>query len=122
MIWIKALNHNLNVYFMVLIETFRELALSLPNAVEEPHFEKTSFRINKKIFATFDEKNNRAVLKLSEIEQSVFCASSEMIFYPIPNKWGKQGWTIVELSKVRADMFEDALKLSYQNVVPKKKQ
>lgn len=122
MIWIKALNHNLNVYFMVLIETFRELALSLPNAVEEPHFEKTSFRINKKIFATFDEKNNRAVLKLSEIEQSVFCASSQMIFYPIPNKWGKQGWTIVELSKVRADMFEDALKLSYQNVVPKKKQ
>ncbi|PXY45443.1 MmcQ/YjbR family DNA-binding protein [Flavobacterium hydrophilum] len=107
---------------MVLIETFRKLALSFPNVVEEPHFEKTSFRINKKIFATFDEKNNRAVLKLNEIDQSVFCASSKMIFYPIPNKWGKQGWTIVELSKVRQEMFEDALKLSYENVAPKKKQ
>lgn len=66
-------------------------------------------------------KNNRAVLKLNEIDQSVFCASSEMIFYPIPNKWGKQGWTIVELSKVRPEMFEDALIRSYENVISKKK-
>jgi predicted DNA-binding protein (MmcQ/YjbR family) len=106
---------------MVLIDTFRKLAMSFPNVTEEPHFEKTSFRINKKIFATFDEKNNTAILKLNEIDQSVFCASSEMIFYPIPNKWGKQGWTIVELSKVRTEMFEDALILSYQNVVARKK-
>ena len=106
---------------MVSVDTFRKLAMSFPNVTEEPHFEKTSFRINKKIFATFDEKNNTAILKLNEIDQSVFCASSEMIFYPIPNKWGKQGWTIVELSKVRPEMFEDALILSYQNVVAKKK-
>jgi len=106
---------------MVSIDTFRKLAMSFPNVTEEPHFEKTSFRINKKIFATFDEKNNKAILKLNEIDQSVFCASSEMIFYPIPNKWGKQGWTIVELSKVRQEMFEDALILSYQNVVARKK-
>jgi len=106
---------------MVLIDTFRKLAMSFPNVTEEPHFEKTSFRINKKIFATFDEKNNNAILKLNEIDQSVFCSSSEMIFYPIPNKWGKQGWTIVELSKVRTEMFEDALILSYQNVVARKK-
>lgn len=105
---------------MISIETFRKLALSFPDASEEPHFEKTSFRVKKKIFATFDEKNNRAILKLNEIDQSVFCASSEMIFYPVPNKWGKQGWTIVELSKVRPEMFEDALIRSYQNVLGKK--
>jgi len=105
---------------MISIETFRKLALSFPDASEEPHFEKTSFRVKKKIFATFDEKNNRAVLKLNEIDQSVFCASSEMIFYPVPNKWGKQGWIIVELSKVRPEMFEDALIRSYQNVLGKK--
>lgn len=106
---------------MVSIDIFRKLAMSFPNVTEEPHFEKTSFRINKKIFATFEEKNNTTILKLNEIDQSVFCASSQMIFYPIPNKWGKQGWTIVELSKVRPEMFEDALILSYQNVVAKKK-
>ena len=42
-----------------------------------------------------------------------------MIFYPIPNKWGKQGWTIVEISKVRTKMFEDALSLSYYHVLSK---
>ncbi|WP_029271906.1 MmcQ/YjbR family DNA-binding protein [Flavobacterium sp. KJJ] len=105
---------------MVSSETFRKLVMSFPDATEEPHFEKTSFRVNKKIFASFDEKNNQAVLKLNEIDQSVFCASSEMIFYPIPNKWGKQGWTIVELSKVRPEMFEDALIRSYENVIAKK--
>lgn len=41
---------------MFSIESFRKLAMSFPNATELPHFEKTSFRINKKIFATFDEK------------------------------------------------------------------
>ncbi len=106
---------------MVSIETFRKLALSFENAAEEPHFEKTSFRVKKKIFATYDEKKNHAVLKFNEIDQSVFCASSEMIFYPIPNKWGKQGWTIVEHSKVRPEMFADALLLSYQSVASKKK-
>ncbi len=106
---------------MVSIETFRKLALSFENAAEEPHFEKTSFRVKKKIFATYDKKKNHAVLKFNEIDQSVFCASSDMIFYPIPNKWGKQGWTIVELSKVRPEMFADALLLSYQSVASKKK-
>lgn len=105
---------------MISIDAFRKLALSFPDAAEEPHFEKTSFRIKKTIFATFDKKNNQAVLKLNEIDQSVFCASSEKIFYPIPNKWGKQGWTIVQLDKVRPEMFEDALIRSYENVAAKK--
>ena len=106
---------------MVSIDEFRKSAMSFPDATEEPHFEKISFRIKKKIFAAFDEKNNQAVLKLNEIDQSVFCSSSEKIFYEIPNKWGKQGWTIVELSRVRPEMFEDALIRSYENVVTKKK-
>ena len=39
---------------MVSIDTFRKLALSFDEAVEQPHFEKPSFRVNKKIFATLD--------------------------------------------------------------------
>ena len=30
----------------------RKFALSLPDAIEEPHFDRTSFRVNKKIFVT----------------------------------------------------------------------
>lgn len=39
---------------MVSIEAFRKLALSFPEVTEEPHFEKTSFRVKGKIFATYD--------------------------------------------------------------------
>ena len=57
---------------MVTVDTFRKLALSLPEVTEEPHFEKISFRIKKKIFATYDAKDNRACIKLSPNEQHVF--------------------------------------------------
>lgn len=36
---------------MITLDTLRHLALSLPETTEEPHFEKTSFRVKKKIFA-----------------------------------------------------------------------
>jgi hypothetical protein len=35
----------------------RRFALSLPGAVEEPHFDMSSFRINKTIFATVPQDN-----------------------------------------------------------------
>jgi predicted DNA-binding protein (MmcQ/YjbR family) len=106
---------------MVRINTFRELALALDNAVEQPHFEKTSFRVNKKIFATLDSKNKRVVIKLTEIEQSVFCSFDSSIIYPVEGAWGKQGWTAVELDKVRKSMLADALTSSYNNASAKKK-
>jgi hypothetical protein len=94
----------------------RKLALAFPDASEAPHFEKISFRIRKKIFATVAEKTQRVVLKLSLTNQSVFCDYDKTIFFPIPNAWGKKGWTIVEMKKVRKDMFKDALKLAYEEV------
>jgi predicted DNA-binding protein (MmcQ/YjbR family) len=47
---------------MVTIDTLRKIALSLPETTEEPHFEKTSFRVKKKIFATYDALKNRACI------------------------------------------------------------
>lgn len=103
---------------MVDNKTFTKWALAFPEAEEAPHFEKTSFRVKKKIFATLDIKNSVAVVKLSEIDQSVFSSGATAI-YPIPNKWGKQGWTKIELKKVRKDTCLDALTTSYCTVAPK---
>ncbi|MDD4777524.1 MAG: MmcQ/YjbR family DNA-binding protein [Fermentimonas sp.] len=105
---------------MVTFDTFRKMALSFPEATEEPHFEKTSFRVQKKIFATYDEKNKRACIKLSEIDQDVFCSTDRTIIYPIPNKWGRQGWTFIEMKKVHKDLFADALRTAYCEVAPTK--
>ncbi|MBA3680710.1 MAG: MmcQ/YjbR family DNA-binding protein [Bacteroidetes bacterium] len=105
---------------MVSIEIFKKLALSYDEAQELPHFEKTSFRVHKKIFATLDIEKKRACLKFTEIEQSVFGAFDKSIIYPVPGAWGKKGFTYVELKTVRKDMLKDALNVSYCNVAPKK--
>ncbi len=105
---------------MVSIKTFRELALSFPEIIEAPHFEKPSFRVNKKIVVTLSEKDKRVCLKLSEIDQSVFSAFDKTIIYPVPNKWGKQGWTFIELKKVKKETLIDALTCAYCAVVPKR--
>jgi predicted DNA-binding protein (MmcQ/YjbR family) len=94
-------------------------AMAYPETVQLPHFEKTSFRVKKKIFVTLDTMKQRAVVKLSEIDQSVFCKYDNSVIFPVPGAWGKQGWTIVELKKVRKTMFKDALQLAYCLVAPK---
>jgi len=105
---------------MVSIDTFRKLALSFPEATEEPHFEKTSFRVKKKIFATYNAVEKRACIKLSEIDQNVFSSIDSTIIYPVDNKWGKQGWTLIEMKKVKKSLFVDALTTAYCEVAPKK--
>jgi predicted DNA-binding protein (MmcQ/YjbR family) len=106
---------------MISIKTFREVALSFPGTEESPHFEKTSFRIKKKIFATLDEVKGIATLKFLEIDQSVFCSYNKAIIYPVPNKWGKQGWTHVVLKKIPKEMMVDALNTAYKQVLESQK-
>ncbi len=105
---------------MIDIETFRQLALSFPGTNEQPHFDKISFRVNKKIFATLDTKSNRACVMLSIIDQSVFSTYDHSIIYPVPNKWGLQGATFIELGKVRKSMLKDLLKQAYNKIMVKK--
>ena len=105
---------------MVDIDTFRQIALSFPETNEQPHFEKTSFRVGKKIFATLDIKNNQACLKLSLVDQDVFSTFDKSVIFPVPNKWGKQGWTFINLNSIRKAMLTDALTTAFCEVAPKK--
>ena len=105
---------------MVSIPTFKKMALSFNESEESLHFENISFRVKKKIFATLSENNVRACLKFNEIDQSTFCSFDQSVIYPVPNKWGKQGWTFVELKKVKKQTLLDALTTSYCTVAPKK--
>ena len=105
---------------MVSNEQFRILAKSFDQVETSPHFEKESFRIRKKIFATLHEKNQLATVKLTAIDQSVFCAFDQTIIYPVEGSWGKQGWTIVNLKKIRKSMLQDLLTKAYCTVVPPK--
>lgn len=100
--------------------TFIAHCLSFDEVIELPHFEKTSFRVNKKIFATLNIQKKQATFKLSAIDQSVFCDFDPNRIWPATGAWGKQGWTIFDLTALTDEMLIDALTLSYCNIAPKK--
>lgn len=105
---------------MVYFEKFKQIALAFEETIELPHFHKQSYRVDNKIFATYDPKNNQASVKLTEIDQDVFSKFDPISVYPAPNKWGKQGWTIIDLNNVREDILTDILTMAYYNVAPKR--
>jgi len=101
------------------VDAFRELALTFPQTEELPHFEKTSFRVKNKIFATLSPDKNRACIKLSESDQYAFCAFDETVIYTVDNKWGLQGWTLIDLNKVKMKILKQALSAAYNEVASK---
>ena len=98
---------------------FRKLALALPQAIEAPHFDATSFRVNKKIFATLGEAAGRAVVKLTREQQEIMASAEPKVFAAVPS-WGKHGWTYLHLANADSDIVRSALTTSWRNVAPKK--
>ena len=100
---------------------FKEMALSFPGTVSQPHFDRTAFKITgKKIFATLHEKSESVNMLLAPEEQKAFSSIDESI-YPVPNKWGLSGWTTFKLKKTERPVILDALNSAYENVLKKKK-
>lgn len=98
---------------------FNALAISLPEVSVEPHFEKTSFRVKKKIFATLNEKEKRATLKFTPEEQEMFCKINPKAIFSVPNKWGKMGWTHLKYEVLSEEIVSELLKVAYLNIAPK---
>src|SRR5688572_2535218 len=106
---------------MLDVKTFKDLALSFPDVLEQAHFETIAFKLQKqRIFATLTVKTSMAWIKLSELDQSVICSFAKTIIFPVNNKWGKQGWTFIDLKKVRKDMLKDALRTAYEEAIKQK--
>jgi len=103
-----------------MLEFFRNTALSYPETTEEPHFEKTSFRVRKKIFATYDFKTGLASFKLSEKDQDLFSLFDSKLVFPVPNKWGKQGWTLANIEALPEELIGDLLQAAFWQVAPEK--
>jgi predicted DNA-binding protein (MmcQ/YjbR family) len=103
-------------------EEFATMALSFPGTEEHPHFDRRAFKvIGRRIFATLHQPTKTVNLKLSPVDQSVFCQYDKGTVYPTPNKWGVQGWTTFELKKIPREFMFDALNVAYSDAATKKK-
>ena len=103
---------------MVDLEKAHEILASMPNATEEPHFDKAAYKIKGKIFATFNIDNKWVTLKLTPEQQTIFC--EDEAFYPVPNKWGQMGWTHVDLNRVKQTAFVEGVQTAYNNIITQK--
>jgi hypothetical protein len=100
----------------VKLDSARKFALSLPETTEEPHFEKSSFRVKRKIFATVPEGGKHLHICVQPEEAEALLAEDPAAFQPIV--WGqnlKTDWIRVNLGKTTAaqvkELLEDAWRL-----------
>ncbi|MEM7459823.1 MAG: MmcQ/YjbR family DNA-binding protein [Pseudomonadota bacterium] len=107
------------------VDEFRAMALSLPQAIEKPHFDRASFRVDAprgKTIATLLEADASANVFLTVEEQEMLIGAEPGIFSKVPNKWGDKGATTIALAAVDATTALSALKMSWRHAAPPKLQ
>ena len=95
----------------------RRIALSLTGTTEAPHFDRAAFKVAR-IYATLAADRLTANLKLSSDEQKFKCMLAPDAFAPVPNAWGKQGWTTVTLAALKVAELKDALETAWRHPAP----
>jgi len=101
-------------------DEFRDLALSLPEAVESSHMGHADFRVRGKIFATLGPEEDWGGLKLTPDEQCTFVRSEPKVFQPFNGAWGRRGATRVELAAADEASVRQALIAAWRNTAPKR--
>lgn len=98
----------------------RRIALSLKGTTEAPHFDRAAFKVAR-IYVTLAGDGRSANFKFSPDEQELKCTVASDVFAPVPNAWGRQGWTTADLSKLSSAELKHALAMAWAHAVPKKK-
>jgi hypothetical protein len=98
---------------------FRQIALSLPAAIEGSHQGHADFRIGKRIFATLGyPDDNWGMVKLTPEQQFLLVEAESEVFRPVPGGWGKRGSTNLRLASATPAALRSALTLAWRNVAP----
>jgi hypothetical protein len=104
---------------MATARDMKSIALALAGTSEAPHFDRTAFKV-KRIYATLAADGKTANLKFTPDEQDFKCMLAPEVFVPVPNAWGRQGWTTLTLATASAAELQAALEMAWANAVPAK--
>jgi hypothetical protein len=105
---------------MATANDLRRLALALEGTTEAPHFDRAAFKVAR-IYVTLAADGKTANFKFGP-DQEFKCMMAPEAFAPVPNAWGKQGWTTATLAKMKVAELKAALEVAYQHALPTKKQ
>ena len=102
-------------------DTFRRLALTMPETLEVGHMGHPDFRVGGKIFATLGYPDERwGMVKLTPEQQEAFVAADPAVYAPVHGGWGQRGATNVLLRRARVASLRTALMAAWRNVAPAK--
>jgi hypothetical protein len=91
----------------------RELALALPGATEEPHFDMASFRVRGKIFATVPPDGLHLHVFVDDAETQACVAEAPGVFEPL--LWGgKRRGLRVSLAGADRDRVRELLEEAWR--------
>lgn len=91
----------------------RELVALLPEALEGAHHSHPDFRVQKKIFATLSEAEDRAALRLAQHEARELSTSQPDVFRLVSDR-EPYSWVSVLLAAVSEDAFGDLLEEAWK--------
>ena len=103
---------------MIDVEHIRTFALSLPEAHEEGHWGKPSFRVRKRIFASVGDEPGVLILKIPVDDQEVLLEAAPDAF--VTNAWSKQGWLGARLDVIEQGFLEELLEEAWRRIAPKR--
>lgn len=96
----------------------RELALALPEATEEPHFDLTSFRVRGKIFATMPPDGATVRIFVDEHTTTACVAADPDVYAEL--RWGRKPSGLeVRLRKARVAEVRELLDESWRRRAPR---
>ena len=97
----------------------RKLALSLPEATEQPHFQMWSFRVRGKIFATVPTEGDQLHVFVDDDAVRAAVQSDPKAFAEL--WWGKKlAGVRVSLAKAKPAAVRELLQASWQRKAPKR--
>lgn len=94
------------------------IALSFEGAEEYPHFDRRAFKA-RVTFVTLAADGLSANFKFSYEEQQLKCAVAGDAFSPLPNGWGRNGWTQGRLSAMSEAELRAALETAWRRAKEK---
>ena len=96
------------------------LAHSLEGTTAAPHFDRLAFKVVR-TYATLAADGQSINLKFTPDEQEFKCLLAPEAFSPVPNGWGRQGWTMALLEKLNEDELLSALTMAWEHGRAKKR-
>lgn len=101
------------------LEQVRTFALSLPDAHEEPHFDRTSYRVRGKIFVTARPSEDHVNVFVPEAARGVALDTHPAFVSEL--LWGKKPVGLrVELAGLPAAVMKELVRSAWESKAPKK--